>query len=127
MKQYRFDPTWTPPAPIVRAVVQRPGLSIATGEFPALIDTGADYTVLPGEVVDELHLIELDVVSIESFGGYETECPAYDVQVRLVGEPRIVDVLALASDTIDYVILGRDILKHFLVTIDGPNGVFIIS
>jgi predicted aspartyl protease len=126
MIRCRFDATWTPPAPIVRAIVVRPGIAIATGEYPALIDTGAASTVIPAEVVDELHLVELDQITIESFGGYETDCPAYDVHLQFVGDSRMIDVLALATESIDYILVGRDVLKHFLLTFDGPGNALMI-
>jgi predicted aspartyl protease len=126
MIQCRFDTTWTPPAPVVRAIVVRPGVSISTGEYPALIDTGAATTVIPAEIVDELHLVELDQISIESFGGYETDCPAYDVQLQFLGDSRVIDVLAPATETIDYILVGRDVLRHFLLTLDGPGNALMM-
>ena len=126
MIQCRFDATWTPPAPVVRAIIVRPGVSTATGEYPALIDTGAASTVIPAEIVDELHLVELDQVTIESFGGYEIDCPAYDVQLQFMGDARMIDVLAPATESIDYILVGRDVLKHFLLTFDGPGNALMM-
>ena len=83
--------------------------------------------MIPVEIVDELHLVELDQVTIESFGGYQTDCPAYDVQLQFVGDARMIDVLAPASDSIDYILVGRDVLKHFLLTFDGPSAALMIT
>ena len=57
MVRYAFNRQVTPAAPFVHLSVSAPSDGAPSVEVPARIDTGADVTVIPGRLVDELKLV----------------------------------------------------------------------
>lgn len=45
---------YTPPIPILQIWLGYPEESLSLGPFEAIVDTGADGTILPRSVIDEL-------------------------------------------------------------------------
>lgn len=53
-----YDRTWfDPPAPLARVTVRNPDIGTAMSDVPMLLDSGADVTLLPAEVVQALGVI----------------------------------------------------------------------
>jgi len=120
MIRYSYNRQITPPAPFVHVTIQPPEDSIASSDLPALLDTAADITVIPGRVADELHLIPLDETPIGGFDGRVSWVSTYLVQLALRQyAPRIIRVVASRDEP--YVLLGRDVLNGHRVVLDGPR------
>jgi len=92
----------------------------------ALIDTGADISVLPSKLREELDLTLLGYT--ECSGAFDEESktvPTYYVRMSVadvwIGE---VEVILTSSP---YVLLGRDILNSLLLIADGPKSVFELT
>jgi predicted aspartyl protease len=89
-------------------------------DLPALVDTGADQTVLPGKAIQALGLVPFEFIRVSGFDGVTSERPVYSV--RLVVRdlpPTRTQVIGGWAD--DYAILGRDVLNQYRVVFDGPN------
>lgn len=118
--RYAYNRQVTPPAPFVHVAVSPPIEGSSTLIVPAQIDTGADLSVIPGRLVDELHLVPLDLVSAQSFGGQLLTLPTYLVELRIRDlEPVSVKVFARPEEY--YALLGRDVLNRLTILLDGPN------
>lgn len=115
-----------PPAPFVLVVLSRPDGSGATGDLPAQVDTGAARTVIPLGVATTLALREVGRAIFGGLGGVETELPIYEVQL-LIRDLAPITVEAAASDGEPRVLLGRDVLNKYTITLDGPNGKLVIG
>ena len=86
---------------------------------PAQIDTAADRTVIPGELVARLGLVPADELLVAGFGGQVFLVATYFVELSLRGRPaRLIEVLAHEGEP--YILLGRDILNHHRLLLDGP-------
>jgi predicted aspartyl protease len=104
----------------VHVSVRPPVAGAVAVTVPAQIDTGADLSVIPGRLVEELRLIPLDSVSALGFGGHLLTLPTYLVELQ-IRELDPIAVKVLASQEEPYALLGRDVLNRFAILLDGPN------
>lgn len=89
-------------------------------DLPALVDTGADHSVLPTKVVKTLGLVPIDVTYVSGFDGVAVERPMYSVRL-IVRDLPVIRATVLGGWESDYAILGRDVLNLYRVVFDGPN------
>ena len=85
----------------------------------ALIDPGADITVIPQNVIAELGPQKIGELEV---GGYASEAETrslYLVSISFNG--KAFSHLPVISHDDDYVLIGRDILNRIFLTLDGPN------
>ncbi len=120
MIRYAYNRQVTPAAPFVHLTVRPPSDGAAGVEVPALIDTGADVSVIPGRLVDELNLIPLDSISAIGFGGHLLTLPTFLVELH-IRELSPVLVKVLGSYDEPFALLGRDVLNRFTLLLDGRN------
>jgi hypothetical protein len=119
--RYNYNKQVSPPAPFVYVSISRPESSeIAITDLPAQLDSGADISVIPAGVVDRLNLVQLDYAPVAGFGGHMSLVPTYLVglAIRSFGT---MTLRVIADRDEPYVLLGRDVLNHFRVELDGPN------
>jgi hypothetical protein len=120
MIRYRYVTHLSPPAPFVNVSLQCPTTGRQTASLAAQVDTAADRTVLPAQVVAALGLVEVGSFLIEGFGGQVIELPAYLVAVRIHELPP-VEVRAVLGEREPYILLGRDLLNGYRMLLDGPQ------
>lgn len=109
-----------PPAPFIWITIGHPTNAGDVGPLPARVDTAADRTVIPQPVVDDLRLEPSNELQFEGLGGHKETLSIYPVLLTISGlEPLSAEVAAHKGE--QYVLLGRDILNHYRITLDGPN------
>ena len=116
-----YDPTFNPPAPVVRVRVQNPDNG-AAAEIRAQVDTGSFMTVIPESIARELKLEPYSRVVAGS-----VDCQAIQVstfRVTLVVEGYVILRAEIAVLDRDDALLGRDALQHFILTLNGKEGKF---
>lgn len=117
---FKYDAAHGDPAPVVQAGVEALHGSGSCVVVPMLIDTGADLTLIPTHVVDQLHLVvepESNVV-LEAFDGSRTTRPV--VRARLhIGRFKFPGIFVVDHGQVG--IVGRNVLKHLRVLLDGPS------
>jgi hypothetical protein len=116
------------PAPVVKGVQ----VSTEHGQFcdrdlEALIDTGAERTLVPIEVCEALQAIPTDYAAIQGFDRsvQPSRCPKYYLRIKVPTLPlvfRPVYGVERAS-----ILLGRDFLSDFVFSLHSPTGSFSIS
>ena len=114
-----YSKTFAPPAPLIDVVVARLDGSSAMSR-PALVDSGADGSAIPREVVKGLGLLPADECYLTIGSGREILQPTYLVQLRVLDQAIDAEVLESPFEP-DLVILGRDVLNRFRITLDGPQ------
>ncbi len=88
-----------PPAPVALAVVRNPGTGETSDDIPAILDTGADVTLIPRTaVVSFVQSAELELILLGK-----------SVRGRYLLYDR------------DYGIVGRDVLNLVSLHLDGPR------
>ncbi len=115
-----YDRDFQPPAPVIDV-----GLAPAGSRrrrqvtARALLDTGSDITAIPRRYAESLRLYPISRITLEDRAGERTSVLSYVVQLSAGGQsiPRLEVILT----DLDYVILGRDILNRFFITLSGPD------
>jgi len=120
MIRYRYNQQVTPPAPFVYVTVRSPEQAHVTGELPAQLDSAASKSVIPWNLIEDLELIELDQILIEGVGGHITSMPSFLVELE-IRQLHPVHVEVVANKDEPYVLLGRDIMNHYHIVLDGPR------
>ncbi|MCD6564279.1 MAG: hypothetical protein J7K23_10270 [Thermoproteales archaeon] len=77
----RYDHSYDPLAPVLRVKIKRP-LSNLSMQILAKLDTGADITVVPQEIIEKLRLVPASRISVSSFNGQRTFKYFYFVDVE---------------------------------------------
>jgi predicted aspartyl protease len=83
----------------------------------ALVDTGADCTLVPAGVARRLHLPVVDRLLVEGLGGAIRRAPVHLALVRLAGNRCLARVVAFDR----VAIVGRDLLNRLTLSLDGPR------
>jgi hypothetical protein len=120
MIRYRYTKQLMPPAPFVYVSVGCPATGALVSDLPAQIDTGADRSVLPKQLVANLGLAEDGRAMFQGFGGEIVELPLYLLEIR-VGDLRPLLVRAVLGAAESHILLGRDVLNAHRVLLDGPQ------
>lgn len=116
--QYGYDGDRDPPAPVLPVTIRNPWIEADEVRGPALLDSGADVTVVPPSVVATLGALQAGEYTVEGVGRTTVgDVPAYFVEFELDGHREIVEVVALG----DEVIAGRNWLNSLRITLDGPR------
>jgi predicted aspartyl protease len=121
---YRYDAKFNPPAPVLPIQLSSPSrISLLT--VPALVDSGSDITVIPRTVAQDLNLQPAYVAYSKGLSGALEESTVFSAMVSIEREePEITGVLTWNED---YALLGRDVINHWQVLLDGPGLVLTVS
>jgi predicted aspartyl protease len=120
MMRYTYNRQFEPPAPFIHVSLKCLETGKSVENLPMLIDSGADRTVIPGSLVDQLDLVPLEELRVAGLGGRVFSAPAYKVELTirtLLPEK----VLLIAHDEEPYVLLGRDVVNRHRLLLDGPG------
>lgn len=120
---FKYDPAFDPPAPVVAVDVSDPDTGKMT-PCSALIDTGAFMSVVPASLARDLDLKPHSRVKARGVGNQAIDLSTYLVRLIVAGHV-IVDLEVAAFDR-QTMLLGRDILQHFILTLDGKAGAFTL-
>ncbi len=115
-RAFPYDTTRTRAAPVLPVRVGRPD-GEPTVALAAVVDSGADITVLPAELATGMELPAVGDVRVAGIGGVVQRAPVYAVLVETAGRRRIVEAVALGGEAL----LGRDVLNAWRVVLDGPR------
>ena len=120
MITFRYLTEFEPPAPFVSVTVGHPAAERATNLIPARVDSAADRTVIPLSVAEGLQLEPVDERQFEGVGGHVEPMPIYLVSMTIRGfGPHPLAVAAHRAEPV--ILLGRDVLNHYRIVLDGPN------
>lgn len=126
MTRYNYNRTTTPPAPFVHVTIFANDGSGRSSEWPAQLDCGADRTIIPVEVADELGLTPGGEFAAMGLGGAVILLPSFLVHLA-IRQKAPISVVVAASPEEPYVLLGRDVLNNYRVLLDGPGLVLHID
>jgi predicted aspartyl protease len=126
MIYYAYNKQFNPPAPFVYVRLRCPQTGAEVTDIPALLDTAADRTTIPGTIVTDFGLVPIDEASVSVYGGAVSTLLLFDVQIA-VRELELLDLKVFGNDHEPYVILGRDILNKLHIVLKGPQLALEIS
>lgn len=120
MKQlgsWPYSRQYTPPAPLVDLELQEDPKT----RFVALLDSGADITVLAYRKAVESGVSKKPPISAAYLIGpdFAGMAPIFLLRIR-IGE-KILEAGVAVAETREEAIIGRDVLNNLRITLDGPS------
>ena len=117
-----YDTSSQPPAPFIEFDVVSPQDPTQRRLAQGLLDTGAEVSVLPVEIPTALRIPKASDMSVESWDGSSTHVTTYMVTLG-IADARL-DSIEVVAAPMPYAILGRDVLNHFILTLNGKDLMF---
>src|SRR5690606_18105645 len=117
-----YEDSYYPPAPTVEIWLAPPERAFVLGPLRALIDSGADGSLLPAQILRELGVELFDVKRLRSQWGEVRFVETYLVDVG-IGSLRLPLIEVVSDEASEEVLLGRNALKLLYLTLDGPKQV----
>jgi len=115
---YPYLTTYYPPMPVLQVRLGYPGESLRLGPLPAIVDTGADGTLVPQSLVDELGAPFIDDVRVRSHWGEWRNVQLFTVDVGIGS--LCLPAVEVVGDPGQEIVLGRNILNQLKLLLDGP-------
>ena len=117
MSQGPYDP-----APTATICVRQPGAPLVKMvPVTGLLDTGSPWTYVSRDIAEEQCLPDAGEESVRFADGTTRRFKARWADIRIFGTD-VPNVRVLVPDGDDtQVLVGRDVLRRFAVTFDGPN------
>jgi predicted aspartyl protease len=115
-----YDTTHDPAIPTLPVLFGHSGERPWNGPFQAIIDTGADITIVPETVAKQVKAVPLNPGQLESQWGDIHPITIYLLDIELADQ--ILPGVVVAGDPYaDEIILGRNVLNKLALFLDGPQ------
>lgn len=121
-QQFGYDTRRDPPAPVLPIRIGKPGTE-PTLALIALVDSGADSTVIPSDVAKRLGLPVVEQIKVTGVGGVTQRASMHAAEVDTTGFRGLIRVIGLGQEAL----LGRDLLNQWVVTLRGPEQVMDVE
>jgi hypothetical protein len=111
---------FNPPAPLAKVALRDPKNGNVANDLLMLIDSGADISLVPNTSIETLNSI-LDMnesYELKSFDGQRSVAQSLQLDLIFLRRTFRGRFLIVNSET---GILGRDVLNHVAVLLDGPR------
>jgi len=118
---YVYLDTYYPPMPALEIQLGYPGETFTLGPLAAIVDSGADGTLIPQSLIDEIGAPLVDDVRVRSPWGRWRYLQLFTVDIGLE-TLRLSAIEVVGDDLGDEIILGRNVLNRLRLLLDGPAG-----
>lgn len=118
MYTYDYDFTYNPSMPVIEVVITPFEQSTTSFSLSAMLDSGADGTLIPLTVLQRIQARRTDRIAMRTITDTRSLVDVYEVTLRL-GPHTFHKVRVVADRHNSIMILGRDILNHLVVTLNG--------
>ena len=118
MISFDYDSDYDPPFPVATIAINLPENSGAGITHPALIDTGADSTMIPVNLLDQLGASAVGNARMRGVLGDSELVDIYLIRVQ-IGSYIAHAIRAVAMPVGSELILGRNVLNNFIITLNG--------
>jgi predicted aspartyl protease len=117
-----YSQDYFPPAPVLPVSIAVPDGSHTRGPWLALVDTGADGTFVPTEMLEELQAPLVYMTNVRSHLGERLHrVPVHKVDIVLFDSFRLSGMEVVGDDWGDCIIIGRNVLNRLRLDLDGPG------
>ena len=116
---HEYSRDFAPPAPVIEVSIFAPLFDASTSSA-ALVDSEADITVIPEQIISQLKLRCVDSMLASGFGKGVIEASVYSAILSIEGilGPKICRILGWNDD---YALIGRDLLNQLITVLNGPG------
>lgn len=122
MSSIAFSRDYSPPAPVLRIQLCVPDQAPRQAARTALVDTGADGTMVPLALLEQLGIPVSHMVTVRAHvGDHVYRASVHQVDLIINGQIRLPAVDAVSDDWGEEIILGRNTLNMLRLFLDGPE------
>jgi hypothetical protein len=114
-----YNRDYFPAAPFVEVSFITAAESRRVGPLPAFVDSGADGTIVPIAFLNSISAPPTVEMLMSSQWGESRPVLMYLVDVQ-IGDITLPGMEVVGDHLSDEVVLGRDVLSHLRVLLDGP-------
>ncbi|MDM8529104.1 aspartyl protease family protein [Anaerolineales bacterium HSG24] len=125
VQTFTYSSKYEPSAPVVEIMVCKTGQTDNGVVLSALIDSGADATMLPITTLQTIGARYVETRQMRGVTGVALTVDLYVVMIQ-IGRQVIHAIRAVATQD-DEAIIGRDVLNQLVVTLNGPAEVTEMS
>lgn len=111
---------FSPAMPVLTIKLSRSDGSDRSIVFDALVDTSADGTLIPLDLLEAVGAPYVDRAYLRGITGRRKRVDLYVVAVE-VGDNRVPGIRSVAVPPRELPILGRDVLNSLRLLLDGPT------
>ena len=115
-----YDSSVSPPAPCLEIRLIAPPQGAAYGPISAFVDTGADATIVPLDIVRQIRAGVVTLKTVRGYTGGRRTVRTWLVDVE-VGPLTLPGVEIAGDDASTEILLGRDVLNKLRLLLDGPG------
>ncbi|MDP2976549.1 MAG: retropepsin-like aspartic protease, partial [Anaerolineales bacterium] len=111
------------PAPVAYVTLPHPATGASLSDVPMLMDTGADVTLLPRDVAEQLGIepVAGRVYELQGFDGETKLAEVVRLELAFLGRKFTGQFLLIDQP---FGIMGRNILNAVALLLDGPHGIW---
>lgn len=119
MSYHPYSNAFFPSAPVVEIRLGAPGAEVTFGPIEALVDTGADATLIPMSYLKQVSARKVDQANVRSHWGERRSVSIYSVALEVDGH-RFSAMWTVGDELGSEVVLGRNVLNRLRLLLDGP-------
>lgn len=116
---YHYDETYQPAMPVAEVVFIEPNRHRQSSPVMAIVDSGSDSTSLPIALMDELKALNIGTAHMSGIWGERRLVDIFLVSVK-IGSHLLHGIRVAGIPDTNEVILGRNVLNHIPVKLNGP-------
>jgi hypothetical protein len=116
-----YDPRYSPPIPVLSIRIAAPGEAPDSVSLTAIVDTGADGTLMPVALLEQAEAIGVGDAVLHGMLGEVRAVHLFEVDLHVASHV-LPGVLVAADDHGHEVVLGRNVLNKLILLLDGPAG-----
>lgn len=120
---FPYDYDFHPPAPVVEVTVRWKERHVT---LSALVDSGADASMLPVNVLREIGAEFVETRRVLGISGVARTADLYTVILR-IGPHEVAGIRVISRQPNSEAIIGRDMLNQLIVVLDGIGGIVEVS
>lgn len=117
--KYAYRQDYHPPFPALEVVLINDDEGLRSAPLSALLDSGADGTLIPLAHLKDLLATPLRDALIRSHWGERRSVQMFAIDLEIAGV-HFPSVFVIGDDQGDEVVLGRNLLNKLVVLLDGP-------
>lgn len=121
MSYHLYSDDYYPPFPVTEIKLGASGEETILGPLEALIDTGADATLIPLMYLNQVNAEEVDRAGMRSQWGERRVVSIYSVALE-VNTHHFSAMWVVGDELGNEIVLGRNVLNRLRLLLDGPAG-----